>query len=92
MKGWRYPCGLIGALALPGAAFAQAETTTFEYDALGRLTKSVSVQPSGPDETQSFSYDDADNRETRTVSRTASATPPTQPEADEPANPPDTPE
>lgn len=84
---------IAGALiaGLPAAAFAQAETTTFTYDALGRVIESESVQPSGPDATHGFAYDDADNRVSQTVSQTASAAPPEGGEASEP-EPPESPE
>lgn len=87
MKGWRYPCGLIGALALPGAAFAQAESTTFTYDALGRLIEARSVA-SGDTITNDYSYDDAHNRVSDTVTDTGSlAPPPEAPPSDPPVEP-----
>ena len=74
MKGLRHPCALTAVLMLPAAALAQAETTTFEYDALGRVIESRSVR-TGDTITNDYGYDDANNRTTSTVTQTGSLAP-----------------
>lgn len=61
MKGWLHSCGLIAALAAPSAALAQAETTVFCYDAMGRLIRSSSTH-SADATTHDYVIDNADNR------------------------------
>ncbi|MBC7987842.1 MAG: hypothetical protein H7X93_14415 [Sphingomonadaceae bacterium] len=65
---------LFGALTLPTAAFGQAETSTFTYDALGRVTEAESVRTGGTI-TNAYQYDDADNRISDTVTQSGSLAP-----------------
>ncbi|MBC7986993.1 MAG: hypothetical protein H7X93_10075 [Sphingomonadaceae bacterium] len=55
------------ALGTPGALLAQAETTTFEYDAQGRLTESTRSGGPASGMVQALTYDAAGNRTNQTV-------------------------
>lgn len=91
MKGLRHPCALTAGLLMPAAALAQAETTSFSYDALGRVIEAESTA-SGDTITNSYSYDAADNRTSATVTDTGTLAAPPQLPPDAPADPPDEPE
>lgn len=75
MRGLRYPYGWMLAAALPSMAFAQAETTTFEYDAQGRLTKSSKAGGPAAGTVKTTSYDKAGNRTNYSVTGASGAAP-----------------
>lgn len=61
-------CGMLATLALwSGAAQAQSATTTFSYDALGRLVSSSTVGGPAGGESTTIAYDPAGNRTSHAV-------------------------
>lgn len=69
----------IALLSLCGAAQAQTSTTTYSYDALGRLieTKTTGGQTDGQKRT--YQYDPAGNRTQLASTGAPNSTPPPQP-------------